>query len=586
LSHFGGLEHTIPTGSEPGGTRTEVNRTDSFASAVGARLGLEKVVHLLDHSEPVGLATEGLSTLISQFGASAASLFYASRPPLSVRRGEMTPAMVEFADRWESGVERRIGAGAWNVGSGDELRAAWQPVPGTDSVAVQSLIVRGGKVGGTLLVAFAAAQVPAGGQRNTFLQYVQALGRTVSLVSELSLTRERLTQLNLFYQVAQSMASTFDLGKVLDDTMQLATAVLDASASALMLIEKETGDLVFEYTHGEMGALLRKQRTRQNEGIAGWVATHGEPVVVNDVHQDPRFSPQVDARTGFLTQSVLCVPIQIRGTIIGVLEALNKRSDAGFDAEDMSLMITTANQAAVAIENAQLYQSLRDERDRIIRAQEDVRRQVARNLHDGTVQFLSAITMGIDHLERLIELKPEAAPAELGALRDLAREATRQARLAIFELRPLILETQGLSAALESYVQQLQGSRDFRVHFQASPALPGMNGAVAATVFAIVQEAVTNAKKHACARDVWLRLQPEESWLQVTVEDNGAGFDSLAVQQNYDRKGSIGLLSMQERAELIEAEFRIESSNTPPKTGTRIILRVPVTGPAQPETGE
>ncbi len=551
--------------------------------AVGARFSLERVVHLLDHSEPVGLATEGLSTLISQFGATAASLFCASRPPLSVRRGEMSPAIAHFADRWESGVEKRIAAGSWEVAGQDELRAAWQPITDTDCVAVQALIVRDCKVVGTLFVAFAAPLVPAGGQRDTFLYYLQAFGRIVSLVSELTLTRDRLSQLSLFYQVAQSMASTFDLGKVLDDTMQLATAVLNASASALMLIEKETGDLVFEYTHGEMGALLRKQRTGQNEGIAGWVATHGMPVVVNNVHEDPRFSPQVDARTGFLTQSVLCVPIQIRGTIVGVLEALNKRSDAGFDAEDMSLMITTANQAAVAIENAQLYQSLRDERDRIIRAQEDVRRQVARNLHDGTVQFLSAITMGLDHLERLLELKPEAAPAEVGSLRDLAREATRQARLALFELRPLILETQGLSAALESYVQQLQGSRELRVHFEAPSLLPCLNGAVAATVFAIVQEAVTNAKKHAAARDVWLRLQPDESWLEVTVEDNGAGFDSQAVQENYDRKGSIGLLSMKERAELIDAQFRIESSNRPPQTGTRIILRVPVIGQEQAE---
>lgn len=563
-----------------------MNRTESFATAVGARFSLEKVVHLLDHSEPVGLATEGLSTLISQFGATSASLFYASRPPLSVRRGEMPPAVAGFVDQWESGVEKRIAAGGWEMPDGDELRAAWQPITGTDHTAVQTLIVREDKVAGTLFVAFPASCVPAGAQRDTLLHYLRAFGRVVSLVSELSLTRDRLTQLSLFYQVAQSMASTFDLGKVLQDTMQLATAVLDASASALMLIERDTGDLVFEYTHGEMGALLRKQRTRQNEGIAGWVASNGVPVIVNDVHQDPRFSPNVDARTGFLTKSVLCVPIKIRGTIVGVLEALNKRSETGFDAEDMSLMLTTANQAAVAIENAQLYQSLRDERDRIIRAQEDVRRQVARNLHDGTVQFLSAISMGIDHLERLLELKPEAASAELASLRDLAREATRQARLALFELRPLILETQGLSAALESYVQQLQSNQEFRVHFQAPSLLPCLNGAVAATIFAIVQEAVTNAKKHASASDVWLRLQPDDSWLEVTVEDNGAGFDSAAVQQNYDRKGSIGLLSMKERAELIDAQFRIESCNTPPQTGTRIILRVPVAEQAQPEASD
>jgi signal transduction histidine kinase len=270
------------------------------------------------------------------------------------------------------------------------------------------------------------------------------------------------------------------------------------------------------------------------------------------------------------------VPIQIRGKTIGVLEALNKRHESGFDDEDLSLMITTANQAAIAIENAQLYQSLRDERDRILQAQEDVRRQVARNLHDGTVQFLSAISMGIDHLERLLDFKPEAARSELQALRDLTRQATRQARLALFELRPVILETQGLGAALETYVQQLQRSEEFDVHLEAPDSLPVLDNSVSTTVFAIVQEAVTNAKKHASPQDVWLRLQLEGGRLRVVVEDNGSGFDPEMVNKTYDRRGSIGLLSMGERAELIDATLQIESCPEPPNTGTRIILSIPI----------
>jgi signal transduction histidine kinase len=239
-------------------------------------------------------------------------------------------------------------------------------------------------------------------------------------------------------------------------------------------------------------------------------------------------------------------------------------------------MITTANQAAIAIENARLYQSLRDERDRVIQAQEDVRRQVARNLHDGTVQFLSAISMGIDHLERLLEFKPEAARAELDALRELTRQATRQARLALFELRPVILETQGLVPALEAYVQQLQGSEVFGIHLEAPSSLPEMNSSIAGTIFAIVQEAVNNAKKHASARDVWLRLSTENGWLRVVIEDNGQGFDSEAVEREYDRTGSIGLLNMKERADLIDGDIKIESSTADPDSGTSVVLRVPL----------
>jgi signal transduction histidine kinase len=543
---------------------------------MGVRRCLEKLVALLGYREPIGLASEALSTLITDFGATAGSIFYATRPPMRVRRGDLTPALTAHIDRWESGVEQRILAGPWSLKGREDSTLATQPIKDTDYLALYSLILDNNEVDGTICLIYRQGHLPTGQAYNVLVHFLRILGKTVSMVGELSLMKERLGQLSLFYQVSQSMASTFDLGKVLDDTMQLATAVLDASASALMLINQDTGELVFEYTHGEMGDLLRKQRTDIDEGIAGWVATRGEPVVINNVQGDPRFSPQVDARTGFLTHSVACVPIQIRGKTIGVLEALNKRQEMGFDAEDLSLMITTANQAAIAIENAQLYQSLRDERDRILQAQEDVRRQVARNLHDGTVQFLSAISMGIDHLERLLEFKPEAARSELQALRDLTRQATQQARLALFELRPVILETQGLGPALETYVQQLQENEEFDVHLEAPKTLPVLNNSVSATVFAIVQEAVTNAKKHASPRDVWLRLLPEEGWLSVVVEDNGGGFDPEQVNKTYDRKGSIGLLSMRERAELIEATLQVESCTNPKDSGTRIIVRVPV----------
>jgi len=543
---------------------------------VANRRFLERFFRLLSHREPVGLAADALSALIAEFGVTAGSLFYATRPPLRVRRGTLSEALSSHLDEWEASVEGRIAGGPWEIKDRAKPLSATRPIKGTEQVILYSLIVEEDEVIGTISLILPRARVPGGAERSLLNDLLRAIGSAVGLVGELSLTKERLGQLSLFYQVAQSMASTFELDKVLDDTMQLATAVLNASASALMMVDERTRELVFEFAYGEMGKILRLQRTPLGQGIAGWVATHGEPVLANNVSDDARFSPDVDARTGFLTRSVLCAPIQIRGKIIGVIEALNKRDEAGFDAEDLRLMVTTANQAAIAIENARLYQSLRDERDRILQAQEDVRRQVARNLHDGTVQFLSAISMGIDHLERLLDFKPEAAHAELDALRKLTRQATRQARLALFELRPLILETQGLVPALEAYVQQLDGSEPFGVHLEAPKNLPPLNSSVASTIFAIVQEAVTNAKKHAGAREVWLRLSTEQGWLRIVVEDNGAGFDAEAVDKDYDRTGSIGLLSMRERAQLIDGHMQIETSTQPPDSGTRIILRVPI----------
>jgi signal transduction histidine kinase len=522
------------------------------------------------------MASEALSVLISDFDIRAGAVFFGSRPPLRVRRGEFSKSLTSQIAQWEASIEERLEAGPWKVAGNGELSLATRPVKGTDCVLVHALITVEQSVRGTFSLVFLQQDLPTGEERAQLTRFLQIMGSAIGLVSDLVLTKERLSQLNLFYQVAQSMASTFDLGKVLDNTIQLTTAVVDASASALMLIDQEAKELVFEYAYGDVGISLRRYRMSMDEGIAGWVATHGVPVTVNDVHEDPRFNPSVDARTGFLTQSVVCVPIQIRGRTIGVLEAVNKRNKAGFDSEDLNLMLTTANQAGIAIENSRLYQSLRDERDRIIQAQEDVRRQVARNLHDGTVQFLSAIAMGIDHMERLLDFKPEAARSELEALRDLTRQATKQARLALFELRPLILETQGLLAALEAYVQQLQGSEEFKVHLEVANAAPDVDGAIAATMFTIVQEAVNNVKKHAYARDVWLRFSHDNGWMQIVVADNGKGFDAEAVERDYDQRGSFGLLNMRERAELIDGYLEIESSTSPSDHGTKVTLHVPI----------
>jgi signal transduction histidine kinase len=527
------------------------------------------------------VAAEALSILIRDFGATAGSLFLVKDIPLRVRGGELSGAIIAHIDQWERSVADRISAGPWLVAGPEASSLAWRPVKGTLQRAVYSLILDGQQVMGTISLIYAKDRLPEGEEREALVRFLRTVGQAMGLVGELALTKQRMSQLGLFYQVAQAMASTFDLDRALDATLELATAILDASASSFLLVDEENQELVFAHLHGEAAGPLQGERMPIGEGIAGWVATHGEPVVVNDVDGDSRFYSEIDGRTGFNTRSAVCVPVQTRGKTIGVLEVLNKRGQARFDDEDMSLMITTASQAAIAIENNQLYQNLRDEKDRIIQAQENVRRQVARNLHDGTVQFLSAISMGIDHLERLLEFKPEAARSELDALRDLTRQATQEARLALFELRPLILETQGLVPALESYVHQLQDSEAFALHLQAADDLPPLNNSVAGTVFAIVQEALNNAKKHAAPRDVWLRLSRENDWLQVVIEDNGRGFDYDAVEERYDQLGSIGLLTMRERAELLNGHVEFESSTAYPNAGTKVILSVPL----PPEAG-
>jgi signal transduction histidine kinase len=296
--------------------------------------------------------------------------------------------------------------------------------------------------------------------------------------------------------------------------------------------------------------------------------------LVNNVSEDERYSARVDGLVEHTVRNLICAPLQIKGNVIGVLEVLNKGTPTGFDEEDMSVLVTLAAQVSIALENARLYNSLRMERDRIIAAQESTRHELARNLHDGPVQLLATVMMEIDYLERLIEARPHEVAAQLAALRRLLRQATRDARLLLFELRPVILETQGLVPALESYVERLRESNAFVPHFECGDVQTDLSGPVAGTAFSIIQEAINNIEKHAHARNVWLRITEENNELVVSIEDDGTGFDVDAVIDNYDQGSSFGLLNMRERAQLIDGTLTFESGPSDGRAGTLVKLRM------------
>lgn len=518
--------------------------------------------------QALGLAARAL-------GAEAGSiLFQTHTTTRRVRSGTFRPEVLARIEHWEEVIAKRLSNTTWTIPADASL-------PLSISKANQHLelvnipLLQGTTVVGSLSLVLAPGQTLADDDRHLLGQIARGAGQITALVLDLENALHRLNQMSVFYQVGQALITTFDINRLLSDTMQLAANVIDAGASSIMLIDEEKNELVFEITHGSRSHMLRQQRIPLDEGIAGWVARHGHPVIANNARTDPRFSHRVDVRTGFLTQSIAAVPLKIKGRIIGVLEVLNKYSGNGFDQEDIRLMSSIAAQAAIAIENARLYQQVRQERDQIIKAQEEVRWEIARNLHDGPVQLLSAISMNLDHLERLNKVNPEAVPHEIESLRNLVHKATREARMVLFELRPVILETQGLVAALERYIEHLQNTERFVIHFNKVPAI-AFDTRVAGTIFLIIQEAINNVKRHALAHNVWLSLEAKHERFIATVRDDGVGFDVRGTTETYDQRGSLGLLTMRERAKLIEAELRLESRTEVPNRGTIIQLILPL----------
>lgn len=403
---------------------------------------------------------------------------------------------------------------------------------------------------------------------------LDVVGQFVRVRDEAQTARRRQEHLELLYEVGRELASTLDLDDLLYDTIRLVAEVMNAEAGTVMILDPVTNELVFQIAHGEKRDELSQLRLSTEQGVAGWVFQHGEPTIVNDPARDPRFADHVDKQTGYTTRNILCAPLNVKGRTIGVLQVLNKQNERGFDERDVELLLPLAGEAAIALENARLYRDLREERDKIIEAQEEVRRELARNLHDGTVQMLSSMQMSLSHARRLHDHEPDKVDDELAYLEDLVQRAIREARTLLFELRPVVLETRGLEAALASYVKRLNRTQTGpAVRLSFADDVPHLPQKVSRTLFALIQEAVSNARKHANATEIQVLVRLRDERLDAIVRDDGRGFDLAEVQHDYGESGSLGLLNMRERAEYINASLDLDCA---PGTGTTVRVHLPV----------
>jgi signal transduction histidine kinase len=293
------------------------------------------------------------------------------------------------------------------------------------------------------------------------------------------------------------------------------------------------------------------------EGIMGLVAASGEPMLVADVSHEPRFVSTVSSR---LTRSELALPIKSKGQIIGVLNVESDRLEA-FDESDLVVLESLANQLAVAIENARLY-----EQGRQLAALEE-RQKLARELHDSVSQALYGIALGARTARMLLDRDPSkpALAEPLDYVLSLAEAGLAEMRALIFELRPESLQTEGLVAALTKQADSLRRRHrlDVRMAFCPEPALPLP---AKEALYRIAQEAMHNIAKHARARQVDMQLEPLDGGVQLTIRDDGVGFDPHG-----EFPGHLGLRSMRERAERLGGRIVLEST---PGQGTRLTVHI------------
>ena len=297
-----------------------------------------------------------------------------------------------------------------------------------------------------------------------------------------------------------------------------------------------------------------------------------QPVIINNMDGADEFVEDSSEETtsrllensfGY-ARSWLGVPLMVKDRTIGVLRVDHTQLNH-FTEQDAQLVLAFANQAAVAIENARLY-----ERAQNLAVLEE-RQRLARELHDSVSQALYGIALGTRTARGLIDRgdnQIEDLAAPLDYVLTLADAGLVEMRSLIFELRPESLEVEGLIAALHKQADALQARNQIEVQTEILCDEPEIPLNKKESLYRVAQEALHNTTKHAHASKVSLRLSQENSHLDLEIADDGIGFDP---QKEYP--GHLGLKSMRERIEKLGGELIIDSA---PKQGTRVRASIPV----------
>lgn len=210
---------------------------------------------------------------------------------------------------------------------------------------------------------------------------------------------------------------------------------------------------------------------------------------------------------------------------------------------------------------------------KIIKAQEEERKRVARDIHDGPAQLIANLVIKTELCEKLIDMDKEKAKEELVSLKGFLRSSLSDVRKIIYDLRPMSLDDLGLVPTLQRYISNYVEESGILVEFLVLGNPKPLKSVIELAAFRIIQEALTNIKKHSGASDAAIRVEFTNEQINILISDSGKGFDTGGLKTVKDEDSGYGLLSMKERVELLNGKFDLKSGIG---KGTKIFVSLPL----------
>lgn len=370
---------------------------------------------------------------------------------------------------------------------------------------------------------------------------------------------DRTRELAILNAIGATVNESLDLYDTLNRALDETLGLLNLEVGEIRLLDEESGELVIRTQQGLSPGFVREADRKDVKTVLPQVSLEtGEPVTVPDTSATQEY--ELARREGLRALAIF--PLRAKERLLGTMCLATRRGPRIFTRSERELLRAVSDQISVAIENAQLYG----------RAQQlavlEERQRLARDLHDSVTQSLYGVTMYAEAATRLLNSgNVDMAVDYLRELRATSQEALREMRLLIFELRPSILETEGLVAALQDRLESVEKRSGLETLLEVEGEDGLLSPDVEEELYRIAQEALNNALKHAQANQVMIGLYRRPDSVLLEISDNGQGFDPVTVHE----QGGFGLRSMKERASQMDGRLEIESQ---PGAGTRVRVEV------------
>lgn len=388
----------------------------------------------------------------------------------------------------------------------------------------------------------------------------------------------RLLALN---QISTAVSGLHDLDTILSIALDNVLEIVNGATGGVLFLDRDSETLYYRIHRGLSSHYVEEMRIPLGQGIAGRVAQTGEPMLIEDLSRDSRtVRPDLVNAEGL--RGFVSIPLKTRGEVVGVMNVASN-TIGRFGADDVALLNSIGDYLGAAVEQARLYERLARAGEsyqillqRTLTAQEEERKRIARELHDGTSQALTSLTLNLRALMEMAQQKDITDPEFVEMLHKTHHRAVLAGNDIVKlmkALRPTLLDELGLPAAIHRYAREILESQGITVATDFRGMDRRLPPEVEVTFFRVAQGLIGNILEHSAARRAFLGLHCDDRGCVLRVEDDGKGFDVCKLTRIEPSGRGAGLFTVKERARLVGGSCQVESE---PGRGTRIRVEIPL----------